>query len=123
MTPATVNAQDADRWAGEYSGSSGCMLEATQCWLDIRLTGRKTYKVDLIVAEQLDDDKVKCKITGKSFSLDEDGALVGKWEGHPTRLIRDPTENEGITVSGQRWSDKMACGFLVAQEQFFMIGD
>ncbi len=115
--------QSADMWVGEYGGTSGCMQKNTQCWLDIRLTGKKTYSVDLIVADRFDAKKIKCKITGKGFKRGKSGGLVGKWEGHKTEIIGDPTNDEGLAVYGHRWSDGEACDFLVSRENFFEIGD
>ncbi|GAB4359543.1 MAG: hypothetical protein Kow0026_21160 [Oricola sp.] len=113
-----------DRFVGEWSGDCG---GAVQCWVSVA-GDAGAYKVDFIVADRMNAQDVKCRVSGR-FSRGPvrygphetfDDALMGTLNG--SHFYVAPLTGGSIIVGGGLTAG-LACGEHVMQQVYYPIGD
>lgn len=125
MLAATgASAAPRDQFVGEWGGDCG---SAVQCWLAIAKAG-KAYRVDFVVADRMDINKVRCKVAA---SMTRGAVRYGPRESYPVGLSGQLSGSNayvapvsgGSLILGGGLTAGQACGRYTMQQIYYPIGD
>lgn len=102
-----------DIWTGEYWGDCSSKV---QCYMRISNGHETKIDVDFVVADRLDDKKIKCKLTGK---FERTALLMIQGDVKKAGRVAIGANKDSMSVFG---ISKKACGVAIGGE-FYAIGD